>query len=405
MKKSKLLAAVLSVFLIAGTQDTSAQFNKLKNAVNKGKGGGKKADSSKGGGKGAFGDFNNETDEMGITGQYFGLKDTRSFGFKFVKEAEGKLVNQLHYWEKKADEPQLKMEMKESYHRKHQVKLFYKWMSASASGYIEVIEVNPGVLAQIQSDRSYNDGPVALDAKRTVVDVMVKNKADFDTWDIETAQAKVDMIVGTLKGAEGEKIKKNLMKYEVYSDYKGKIAFTKSTNVLRNQKHNQPTEKKENFITKGELGNTVAWKPYFEQPLEQSHPGAWFNITYEMEGVTTDREKLRKSSTVFSKNIPQIDKDQEKYYFWYPRVIVNRSNNVADYAFLELLRLTQDKISAGNTYNLKVTVWAYKDGANIDPVATGTIQLEYTKEDTGTKKYLFEPVHGWVSKIETLLDE
>jgi hypothetical protein len=40
------------------------------------------------------------------------------------------------------------------------------------------------------------------------------------------------------------------MKFEVYSTYKGKIAFVKETNYLRNQKYDEPTEKKENFITK-----------------------------------------------------------------------------------------------------------------------------------------------------------
>ena len=405
MKKSKLLVAVLSVFLITGIQNANAQFSKLKDAVNKPKSN-DKGNPSKGNDKGAFSELNSETDDLGITGQYFGLKDPRSFGFKFVKEAEGKLVNQLHYWEKKAAEPQIKMELKESYYTKNNVKFFYIWINATSSGYVELIEVDPGVMAQIsQTQYSSNGGPAPLEANRKVVDVYAKDKASFDTWDIETAQAKVDMLIATLKGAEGEKIKKNLMKYEVYSNYKGKIAFTKATNVLRNQKDHEPIEKKENFITKGELGNTIAWKPYFEQPLEQSHPGAWFNITYEMEGVTTDREKLRKESTVFSKNIPQIDKDKNLYYFYFPRVIVDRSNNVADYAFLELLRLIQDKLKVGQVYDLKVTVWAYKDGANIDPVATGTIQLEYTKEEEGTKKYLTEPVHGWISKIETLLDE
>ena len=58
----------------------------------------------------------------------------------------------------------------------------------------------------------------------------------------------------------------------------------------------------------------------------------------------------------------------------------------------------------GGVYDLKVTIWAYKDGANIDPVASGTIQLEYTKEATGTKKLLFDPVEGWVSKLEKVLD-
>ncbi len=409
MKKQILLTAALSLFLIVGVSNTAeAQFGKnTKKALGLGKKGKNKVKKVKGKKGGSFGEFNNETDALGITGEYFGLVDTRAFGFRFVKEAEGKIVDELHYFEKKGDEPQLKMDMKESYHRKNQVKLFFKWMSASASGYVEVIEVAPGVLAQIKGDRSANDydTPIPVDAKRTVVDVMAKNKADLDTWDIETVQAKVDMIIGALKGAAGDKAKKQLMKYDVYKNYKGKIAFTKGTNYLRNQKANQPTEKEANFITKRELGETVAFKPYFDKPLEQSHPGAWFNITYEMASVKTDREALRKSSSVFAKNIPQIDDDQDKFYFWYPKVTINTSNNVADYAFLELLRLIQDKLQAGQTYDLKVTVWAYKDGANIDPVATGTIQLEYTTDENGTKKRLFEPVQGWVSKIEDVLDE
>ncbi len=30
-------------------------------------------------------------------------------------------------------------------------------------------------------------------------------------------------------------------------------------------------------------------------PLSVTHPGTWFNITYEMAGKTTDREALRKN--------------------------------------------------------------------------------------------------------------
>ena len=172
---------------------------KLKQAAGKVKGG-----KSKGGG--SFTEFNNETDEMGITGEYFGLSDGKAYGYRFVKGLMVvKLVNKLHYFEKKGSEPQLELSMKESYFRKHQVKLFYHWLSASSSGYIELMEVAPGVMAQIKSDRSYNDGPVALDATRTVVDIYAKDKAEFDTWDIETAQAKVDMMVGTLKSEENEK--------------------------------------------------------------------------------------------------------------------------------------------------------------------------------------------------------
>ena len=409
MKKQTVLTAMLSLFLIVGISNTAeAQFGKkAKNALGIGKKAkNKKSGKSKSKGGAKFSEFNDETDVLGITGEYFGYKDPSAIGLRFVKESEGKIVDELHYFEKKG-EPTMKLLMKESYFRKHQVKLFFHWRSASASSYVEMIEVAPGVIAIVTGDRSLNkyDQPIPLDATRTVVDLGAKNKADFDTWDIETAQAKVDMIMGTLKGAAGEKAKKQLMKYDVYKNHVGKIAFAKGTNYLRNQKRNQPTEKEANFITKQILGETVAYKPYFDKPLEQSHPGAWFNVTYEMAGVKTDREALRKSSSVFAKNIPQMDDDQDLFYWFYPKVTINTSNNVADYAFLELLRLTQDKLTSGQTYDLKVTVWAYKDGANIDPVATGTIQLEYATDENKTKKRLFEPVNGWVSKIEDVLDE
>jgi len=405
MKKQTILTVLLSLFLVVGISNTAeAQFGKkAKNALGLGKKGKNKVSKKKGGKGGNFSSFNSETDEMGITGEYFGLKDPAAVGFRFVKEAEGKIVNELHYFEKKGD-PTMKLTMKESYYTKHQVKMFFNWRSASASSYLEMMEVAPGVFAIITGDRSIksHEDPIPLDATRTVVEVGAKNKSDFDTWDIETAQAKVDMLIATLNSAKAGKSKKKLMRFEAYKSYKGKIAFAKGTNYLRSQKPDQADQKVVNFITKRELGETVAYKPFFEEPLMTSHPGAWFNVTYEMAGVTTDREVLRKSSTKFSKNIPQIDKDQDQYFFWYPKVTINTSNNVADYAFLELLRLTQDKLQAGKTYDLKVTVWAYKDGANIDPVATGTIQLEYGSK---TEKLLFDPIKGWVTILEDYLDE
>ena len=86
--------------------------------------------------KGNFEAFNAEKDELGITGQYFGKVDKRSFAFRFVKEADGKIVNQLHYFEKKKSvEPQMKLSMKESYFSKNNVKLFYFWTgSCQATG-------------------------------------------------------------------------------------------------------------------------------------------------------------------------------------------------------------------------------------------------------------------------------
>ena len=201
-----------------------------------------------------------------------------------------------------------------------------------------------------------------------------------------------------------EKTKETLMSFESYKNYHGKIAFAKGTNYFRNDRDNEPKEKLEWFISKAELGNTLAFKPYFEQPLMIAHPGAWFNITYELAGEKTDREALRKTSTFFSSNIPQMDKDKDAYYFFSARGPID-NNGSADYAYLELLRKIKNKVQEGQSYDLVVTVWAHKDGVNIAPMATGTIKMEYTKEEKGTKALLFDPVNGWIPKMEKWVNE
>jgi len=380
MKKQAVLLGLFSFFLLLGTTE-SVQAQKA----------------------GKFTSFNQETDEMGVTGEYFGMVDKRDFGFRFVKESGGKMVNELHYFEKKGSEPQLILSFKENYYTKNKVKLFYKLTGSSASSYVELIEIDPGVFAQISTDYNNNGNAVPPEAKRKVVDLYAKNKASFTTWNLETAQAKVEAIMMALNTEQLEKIKASLMKFDSYSNYKGKIAFTKGSNYFRNTHSNQPVEKLESFITKAELGNVVAYKPYFEQPIMVSHPGAWFNISYEMLGEKADREALRKSSTFYAQNIPAIDKYKDEFYLPGRGAIDN--NGSVDYAFLELLRLVQNKVKEGGIYDLKVTVWAFKDGQNIAPLAEGTIQLEYTKEASGTKGLLFDPVNGWVSKIEKWLAE
>jgi hypothetical protein len=379
MKKQTILTAALSVLLLVGTSD--------KSLAQKG---------------GKFSSFNAEKDELGITGEYSGLKDKRDFGFRFVKEADGKLVNEMHYFEKKGNEPQLKLNLKESFFNKNKVKVFYKQTGGSASSYVELIEIDPGVLAQISTNYNNNGNCVPPDAQRTVVDVYAKNKASLTTWDIETAQAKVEMIMNTLNSEKMEKVKASLMNFDSYKNYKGKIAFAKGSHIFRNTRSNEPVEKLEWFVTKAEMGSKLGYKPYFEQPLIISHPGAWFNVTYELLGETTDREKLRKSSTFFSKNIPQIDKYKDEFYM--PGRALTDDNG-ADYAYLEVLRLVKGKIKEGGVYDLKVTVWAFKDGENIAPVASGVLQLEYTKGENGSKKLLMDPTSGWIPKMEKWMDE
>lgn len=406
MKKRVVLTGLLSIFMLFGTvEESNAQFGKfLKKALKKKGGSSSKRSSKKGAKPGAFTDLNNHKDSYGVSGEYVDVNGA-AHGFKFVTEEEGKLINKLFYWEKKTDNPQLKLNLKEKFFRKNKVKFFFVWNGAHSNSYIEVLELAPGVLVHLSQDkRSLNayDKIVPLEVKRKAVEVFVKNKADLETWDLETAQAKADMIFASLNSEQIEKDIKKLMRFDAYKNYRGKIAFANYPSALRSSKDKQPVEKVANFITKRELGETVGFKPYFDKPLAISHPGAWFNITYEMAGVKTDREALRKTSTKFSKSIPRLDKWLNDFYFYYPKVTINRSNNVADYAFLELLRLTQDKLKQGQVYDLKVTVWAHKDGENVDPVAKGMIQLEYTKN---TEKLLLDPTKGWITVLENYLDE
>lgn len=362
----------------------------------------KKTNAQKAAKPGPFAALNEIQDELGMSGEYNSLNDKKPYGFKFIKEADGKIVNELQYFEKKGNTPQATLSLKESYYTKHKVKMFYTVISNT---YVEVLELEPGVLAQITSNYNNNGNAVPPDAQRKVLDVLAKNKSSFDTWTVDVAQAKVEMMMVALNVEKIEKTKATLMTFDSYKNYKGKIAFAKGTNYFRNERANEPKEKLEWFITKAELGNTLAFKPYFEDMFSAKYPGAWFNITYELAGEKTDREALRKSNSFFSKNIPVMKKgDMDDFYFYYGRGPID-NNGSADYAYLELLRLVKDKIKEGQTYELKVTVWAFKDGENIAPVAIGTIQMEYTKGENGTKKLLFDPVSGWVPKMEKWINE
>lgn len=395
MKKQIIALAAASLILAFAPQAAQAQFGKkLLNKVKDGGGGG----SAK---PGKFASFNAETDPMGITGEYFAAVDAKhTFGLRFIKDEGGKLVNRLDFYEKK-DAPTAYLHLKESYFNKNKVKLF---CALGDNTYIELLEMEPGVFAQITSNYNNNGNAVPPDAERKVYDVLAKDKSKLSTWDLPTAQAKTEMIMASLNTEKMEKDKAKLMAFDAYKTYHGKVAFAKGANYFRNERYNEPKEKLEWMLTKAELGNTLAFKPYFEQPLVVSHPGAWFKITYEMAGETTDREALRKSSSFFSSNIPALENDKDKFYFFNGRSAIG-NDGTADYAYLELLRKVKDKIKEGQSYDLTVKVWAYKDGENIAPLASGKIKMEYTKGSDGTKALLFDPASGWVPKMEKWIDQ
>jgi len=364
--------------------------------------------------KGNFEAFNAEKDELGVTGQYFGKVDKKSFGFRFVKEANGKIVNELHYFEKKKSvEPQLKLSMKESYFSKNKVKLFYAWVTASATGYVELIEVEPGILAQIsQSSESANGGPATLDAKRKVTDIYGKDQAKLEAWDIETAQAKVDMIIASLNTEKLEKEKAEWMKNEVYSKNVDKVVFAAQWYHL--QKQGYPDKIGVNgadFKTELDMAGNMNFMAFFSVPPSVKYPGQQINIEYEMGGKKTNRETLRKKSAAWSNMVPVIESKKFEYRQSPTRAIREynqyQSQFVQDYAAIQCLYDNKDKLKVGQTYDFTVRIYSHRDGENGALIAEGTVKLKYTDK----AKIAFEgdpakpEVKGVFGQFEDFLNE
>lgn len=364
--------------------------------------------------KGNFETFNAEKDELGVTGQYFGKVDKKSFGFRFVKEASGKIVNELQYFEvKKSTEPQLKLSMKESYFSKNKVKLFYTWITASASGYVEIIELEPGVLAQItQSSESANGGPATLDAKRTVKDIFVKDQTKLVDWDIETAQAKVDMIITSLNTEKLEKETAEWMKNEVYAKNVEKVVFAAQWYHL--QKQGYPDKigvSGADFKTELDMAGNMMFMAFFKYPPKVKYPGQQINIEYEMNGKKTNREALRKKSAAGSSMVKLLETKDFEYRQSSTRTIrefnTYNSQYVQDYAAIQLLFENRDKLKVGQTYDFTVRFYAHRDGENGDLLAEGTVKLKYTDK----AKLVFEgdpskpELKGVFAQFEEFLNE
>ncbi len=373
MKKMKIILTAALIGLLGVS--ANAQFGKLKDKM------------SGGGGSGNFEAFNQEKDEMGVTGQYFGLSDKKSYGFRFVKEANGKIVNEMHYFEKKkSDEPQLKLSLKENYYSKNKVKLFYVWLTANATGYVELIELEPGVFAQIaQTSESANGGPATLDAKRTVKDVYAKDQAKFATYDLETAKAKVDMIIASLNTEKMEKETAEWMKNEVYAKNVQKVVFASQFYHL--QKQGYPDKIAVNgadFKTELDMAGNMMFMAFFKAPPKVAYPGQQINIEYEMNGQKVNRETQRKKSAAWSNMVKIIETKDVEYRQSSTRSI--REYNayqrayVQDYACIQLLYDNKDKFKVDQTYQITVRFYAHRDGENGDLLAEGTVKLKYTKE-------------------------
>jgi hypothetical protein len=402
MKKTTIAVALSMLVLTGGTLNAQKLKDKVAGKI------------TGGGGSGAFAELNAETDEMGITGQYYGLIDKVPVGMKFVKEADGKIVNQIYFYEKKmTPEPLGKLNLKESYYTKNQVKLFYLWTTSSASGYMELLELETGVFAVIaQTNQSVQDGPATLDADRKVRDVIIKDQAKLSTWDLEAAQAKVDVIINSLNVEKLEKEKAKWMKNEIYSKNVDKIVFSNQWYNL--QKHGYPHEiavDGKNFKTELDMAGNMNYMAFFSFPPNVKYAGQQINIEYEMGGIKMNREELRKKSAAWSNMVKILETKDFEYNQSSVRAIreFNQYNSqyIQDYAAINVLYSNKDKFKVDGTYPLTIRMYAHRDGENGALLAEGTVILKYTKE----AKLIFEgnpdkpEVKGVWDQFEDFLDE
>ena len=338
-----------------------------------------------------FTHLNEINDEYGISGSYtllepeqyqasgaYTTKSLTEFGLEFIKEKNGGIANELN-WHYAKNESQT-LFMVEPWKEKHNQIIFYKWISSSE--YIEFIQLEPGVFAATTIERSLSRKKAEnASTPRIIQNVLAKDPAKLEVYDKETAQAKVDMIMMSLNAEALEKEKEKLMAFKAYKENIGKVVFSDKLNTFNYRDENKPTEDPKNFKKELMLGGQTLFRAYLDKPVALSHPSAWYNISYELNGKKTSREGLRKTSSYFSKNIPQKTQYTDKHVTWVHSMIENNHGQVVwDIAFIELLYQNKDDFQIGKTYTLTVTLSAFMDGEDAETIATGTVNLKCTEE-------------------------
>jgi alanine dehydrogenase len=92
-------------------------------------------------------------------------------------------------------------------------------------------------------------------------------------------------------------------------------------------------------------------------------------------------------------------KDKEvinDYKFLGAHSLYNDPDNMWDATWVDLLHSVKDQLKVGQSYNLKMTVYTWKDGANQEKLAEGTIALQIT---AASMEWL-NKVIGWKEEKE-----
>ncbi len=375
MKKSRLILAVALVGLI-GT--TTAQ-NRLKDKL-KAKMDGMATKAS--GGKYKTYDFEDPT---GISGTYFTndqiIDRQNTIGFKFTKEKDGEIVNQLYVelgGKGYGNRPNsITCTQKEKYKTKHNINYFYLTDKdaiplANNHDKFTFVEIGEAIYAFAQEDK--------------VLCVAAKDSSNFSEYDTETAQVLYDQKMSVINkeamAKETEKWKKN----KVYANNIGKIVFANQDYHLmkRGYINKPPMVSGDDFKTELDMAGNMQYMAFFEFPPKEQFPGQELNVVYEMNGKSASRTELRAKSAAWGKMIKRLETKDFDYRQHAPRAMREYNSYygqyVQDYAFINLLYENKDLFKVGSVNEVTVKMYSSRDGENGELIAEGVVKLKYTKE-------------------------
>lgn len=327
-----------------------------------------------------------QADLGGLTGKYSaadGLefenmmkmvkKQKEDIEIKFVGEENGSIANKLVLKWKGGE---LKALLDEKLYNKKKIVIFRQ-------GEMNFIMLEMGVLALTDKDGT------------KVGDVLAKDKSKLKDFDLDTAKALVDELMGDLNAGVANEALAKLMKSATFKNNIGKVVFSDNKALFGNPYGLVEYEDKKHI--KSQIIGRPIWFNFYTDVNVAAKYGksAEMNIEYEMEGVKKDRKSLSKLGRTWAESFKKIDATGDGYMFTYGRVAGDSNMRAFDYAFLALMSDMNEKLMFTRSYNMKVTVYVYKDGANVAKLAEGTIALKYELES----KEKFDLWKEWIDSM------
>lgn len=287
--------------------------------------------------------------------------------FNYIKEKDDNLLNELYVYYNQKDKGKFTYKLHESFLKKTGLYSFADLIGSKYSAYVQLTN-------EIFIYIKFSDTEYERDLK--IERVFVKDKNKLNEFDKETCLALFQKKLNEGKLKEAEATKAKLMENEVYKQMKGKVGFVKhhgQTGAL----YGNISEKMDVFISSVEIGKPVYYRAYYNDIPSLKCADCKKNVIFEIEGNKISIAELRKKSSNWKNKIGDLDKPDNDFFSMCP-TLINKS--YSNYAVLHLLYQLRSKFADGKSFKCKVTITNYRDGVDVEELATGTINLVYKKE-------------------------